>query len=130
MKIQSLCKLLGENACCAFTALWVMDITSPATQVLVCSEEIGNGLTDDCTVLWEAFFKNVSGKKIKIEFVKINSLDDLKKYGNKKIPVKFTYNGKSHWVGVQNGKVVYNSLDYSSCVANGKPTDARIITFC
>jgi hypothetical protein len=41
--------------------------------------------------------------------------------------VKFTNGKYSHWVVVENGKVVFNSLQYSNCVEKGKPTEARII---
>ena len=32
-----------------------------------------------------------------------------------------------HWVGVEEGKVVFNSLTYSRCLEEGKPTECRII---
>lgn len=45
----------------------------------------------------------------------------------KKTPVRYDYNGHSHWVVVENGKIVFNSIENSVCVAKGKPVTARII---
>ena len=53
-------------------------------------------------------------------------IKDLKKIKEKTI-VKFTNGKYSHWVVAENGKVVFNSLKYSKCVSEGKPTEARII---
>ena len=36
-------------------------------------------------------------------------------------PVRYVYNGKGHWVVVEKGKIVFNSLINSQCVAKGKP---------
>ena len=53
-------------------------------------------------------------------------LEIIKKIKEKTI-VKFTNGKYSHWVVAENGKVVFNSLKYSKCVSEGKPTEARII---
>ena len=42
-------------------------------------------------------------------------------------PVRFDFNGKSHWVGVENGKVAFNPLVTSVCVNKGSPATCRII---
>ena len=71
--------------------------------------------------------QDVAGRKIFVEFRKISSLSDLMDVPGR-CAVKFTYNGKSHWVGVENCNVAFNSLENSVCVNKGKPTDARIIS--
>jgi hypothetical protein len=53
-------------------------------------------------------------------------IKDIKKIKEKTI-VKFTNGKNGHWVVVENGKVVFNSLQYSNCVEKGKATEARII---
>ena len=59
----------------------------------------------------------------------ITSIKDIKK----RTPVKYERideNGKkhAHWVGVENGKIGFNSLKTSLCVNKGKPVTARILT--
>ena len=41
--------------------------------------------------------------------------------------MRYDYKGKSHWVGVENGKIAFNSLIKSVCVEKGVPTQARIL---
>ena len=41
--------------------------------------------------------------------------------------VRYSYNGYSHWVLVEDGKVVFNSLDDSQCVKYGTVKEARLI---
>lgn len=42
--------------------------------------------------------------------------------------VRYSYNGYSHWVLVEDGKIVFNSLDDSQCIHYGTPKEARFIT--
>ena len=42
--------------------------------------------------------------------------------------VRYSYNGYSHWVLVENGKIVFNSLEDSQCVKYGTAKESRIIT--
>ena len=42
--------------------------------------------------------------------------------------VRYSYNGYSHWVLVENGKIVFNSLDDSQSVKYGTPKESRLIT--
>lgn len=118
---------ISKNCCCASAALWVMDI-KPENHLEIIAEEYGKSLDKECTVVWKPFFKNICGRDIEVEFRDIKSLNDLKGIKGK-IIVKFKCGDKEHWVGVENCKVVYNSLKYSNCVANGKPVTARIIYF-
>ena len=41
--------------------------------------------------------------------------------------VRYSYNGYSHWVLVEDGKIVFNSLEDSQCVKYGTPKEARFI---
>lgn len=120
-------KAIGDFGCCAFTALWIMGIEGDIGNICILGNQIGKSLDGECTVFWKKFFKNVSGKDIEVEFLKINSLADVKKYG--RCEVKYVYNGSYHWVGVERGKVAYNSLAHSECLKYGTPTEARIITW-
>ena len=42
--------------------------------------------------------------------------------------VRYSYNGYSHWVLVENGKIVFNSLEDSQSVKYGTPKESRLIT--
>ena len=119
-------KAIANYGCCAFCALWIMGIEGDVGNINILADQIGYSLESDCTVHWFDFFSNVSGRKIKVEFRNIQSTTDLNGLG--RCAVRFDYKGKSHWVGVENGLVVYNPLKYSECVEKGRPTTARIIT--
>lgn len=41
--------------------------------------------------------------------------------------VRYSYNGYSHWVLVEDGKIIFNSLDDSQCVKYGTVKEARLI---
>ena len=42
--------------------------------------------------------------------------------------VRYSYNGYSHWVLIEDGKIVFNSLDDSQSVKYGTPKESRLIT--
>ena len=42
--------------------------------------------------------------------------------------VRYSYNGYSHWVLIEDGKIVFNSLEDSKCVKYGTVKEARLIT--
>lgn len=121
-------KSIAKYGCCAFTALWIMGIDKGVESICILDDEIGKGLNDECKVYWFDFFKNVSGREIKVEYREIEKLTDLLDVKGR-CAVRFDFNGENHWVGVEGGKVAYNSLEHSVCVEKGKPTKARIITF-
>ena len=119
-------KAIKDYACCAFTLVWWLGIDcSDVDAIMLVSDLMNhNALDVDCTVIWSLCIKQLTGREMEsLEKVQIK---DLKKIKEKTI-VKFSNNGKCHWVGVENGKVVFNSLQYSVCVDKGKPTEARII---
>lgn len=127
--IKEKCSAIAESACCAFTAMWVAGYEPEDSDAMVTVAKAieAKVLEKDCTVIWQPFFKWLTGRDIFVEFRKINSLSDLMNVPGR-CAVKFTYNGKSHWVGVENCKVKFNSLENSVCVNKGRPTDARIIS--
>ena len=120
-------ELVGKYGCCAFVAMWLMYIENDFTMLKVVGEELGKSLEEDCTVKWAEFFSCVVGKTISVEFKKIKSLEEVEDI--ERCAVRFDYNGKSHWVGVQYGEVKFNPLSYSQCVDKGRPTTARIIKY-
>ena len=119
-------KAIKDYACCAFSLIYWLGIDCSDVDAIMLVSDLmkHNALDVDCTVYWAECIKQLTGREMEsLEKVQIK---DLKKIKEKTI-VKFTNGKYSHWVVVENGKVVFNSLQYSNCVENGKPTEARII---
>ena len=119
-------KAIKDYACCAFTLIWWLGLDpSDIDAIMLVSDLIKEKALDvDCTVYWGECIKKITGRTMQsLEKKSITSIKNIKE----KTIVKFSNGGYSHWVGVENGKVVFNSLQYSNCVAKGKPTEARII---
>ena len=119
-------KAIKDYACCAFSLIYWLGIDcSDVDAVMLVSDLMKhNALDVDCTVYWAECIKQLTGREMEsLEKVQIK---DIKKIKEKTI-VKFSNGGYSLWVVVENGKVVFNSLKYSKCVSEGKPTEARII---
>ncbi len=119
-------KSIKEYACCAFTLLWWLGIDcDDTTAIMTVSDLIKNhALDEDCTVYWAESIRQLTGREMQsLDKVQITSIKKIKE----RTIVRFMNGKNGHWVGVENGKVVFNSLSYSKCVAEGKPTEARII---
>ena len=119
-------KSIRDYACCAFALIWWLGIECSDTDaIILVSDLIKSGALDvDCTVYWAKCIKQLTGRDM--ESLEKVSVTNLKKIKDRTI-VRFMNGKTGHWVGVENGKVVFNSLAYSKCVAEGKPTEARII---
>lgn len=114
------CKAIGDYGCLAMCYLYCVGIRdNPAEYVRILSNCMDKGILDEeCTVLDASkFLEWVTGKRFDVIKKQYDNLKDIKE----PYPVKFSYNGKSHWVVVENGKIVFNSLINSQCVAKGKP---------
>lgn len=120
-------KAIANFSCLAMVYLWVLGIEAENVPLYLksISNAIDEGLLDDeCTVLnAEKFLESFSGRSFKVLKKDITSIKNIKK----PTAVRFDYNGHSHWVGVENGKIAFNSLANSVCVSRGKPTTARIV---
>ena len=119
-------KAIKDYACCAFSLIYWLGIDCSDVEAVMLVSDLmkHNALDVDCTVIWSLCIKQLTGREmLSLEKKSITTIKNIKE----KTIVKFT-NGKfSHWVVVENGKVVFNSLKYSKCVSEGKPTEARII---
>ena len=118
-------KSIKEYACCAFTLMWCLGYEpEDAEAILTVGYMLDKGVIDvDCTVYWEKAAQYLSGRKLKVEFKDSTTIKGIKD----RSPVKYTYNGKSHWVGVENGRIKFNSLESSVCVSKGKPVTMRAL---
>lgn len=117
---------IAKYGCCAMVALWCIGIEpdNDIETIKILNDAIENGALDkDCVVNWDAFLNFVTGKHFDVEFKNISSIKSI----SRRTPVRYDYNGCSHWVGVENGQIKYNSLVNSVCVTKGKPVTARII---
>lgn len=123
---------IGQNACCALTLMWCLkmnpdDITAIKMVQLMRKKGV---IKTSCVVKWYDAVEYLSGKKLKeVKFVKIKSIKDIKE----RTPVLFSEAGDAegvgHWVGVEKGKIGFNSLEFSNKVKNGKPVEMRVLVF-
>lgn len=122
-------KVIKDYACCAFTLLWALglDDIGDAEAILLVGYMIdAKALDVDCTVYWAKAAEYLTGQKLTVEFKDIKDAKEIKQI-KERTPVKYAYNGKAHWVGIENGKVKFNALEKSLCVEKGKPVTARIL---
>ena len=119
-------KSIKDYACCAFSLLWWLGIDCDDTTAIMTVSDLikTHALDKDCTVYWGECIRQLTGREM--ESLEKAQITGIKKIKEKTI-VRFTIGKTGHWVGVEDGKVVFNSLAYSRCVAEGKPTEARII---
>ena len=119
-------KAIKDYACCAFSLIYWLGIDpSDVEAIMLVSDLIsGHALDEDCTVYWAETIRQLTGRTMEsLEKKPITTIKNIKE----KTIVKFTRGKFSHWVVVENGKVVFNSLKDSKCVSEGKPTECRII---
>lgn len=115
---------IAKYGCCAFVLLWCLGIEpdEDAEAVITVSRMIRNGaIQSDCTVKWYDAIKYMTGRTSSVDFIDIKTIKGIKD----RTPVRFDYNGKSHWVGVEKGKIKFNPLGNSVCVNMGKPATMR-----
>lgn len=119
-------KSIKDYSCCAFCLIWWLGIDMSDVEAIMLVSDLmkSKALDVDCTVYWGECIKRLTGRElISIEKKNITSIKNIKE----KTVVKFMRGKVGHWVGVENGKVVFNSLSFSRCVDEGKPTECRII---
>lgn len=119
-------KSIKEYACCAFTLIWWLGLDpTDIDAIMLVDDLIRSGACDvDCTVYWAECISRLTGREMQ-SLVK-KSITDIKGIKEKTI-VKYMRGKVGHWVGVEEGRIVFNSLEYSKCVEEGKATECRII---
>ena len=107
-------KAIGDFACCCLTLFWYLDldmsdIDAIQTVARLINKKVNNEicLDDECTVHWYPIIKALTGQEL--ESISEKTIISIKGIKGKAI-VKFKNNGKVHWGGVKNGKVVFDSL--------------------
>lgn len=129
VKLKNHIDVIANYSCCALVYLWCLGIEpdDDITALELVDEAITKGYIEpDCTVIWGKWGTALTGRVIDVEFVDISTIKHIKE----RTPVKYTYGPNSHWVGVANGKIVFDPLgkNKSNCVKNGKPVSMRRLT--
>ena len=117
---------IAGSGCCAFVLLWCLGIEPSDPEAIMILDDLINkkSLKDDCTVKWAEAVKSLTGRELQsVDFLETNVIGDIKG----RTPVRFDYGTHSHWVGVENGVVAFNPLDYSKCVIYGRPVTKRVL---
>ena len=119
-------KSIKDFGCCAFVLMWCLGLElDDAEAVMKADSLISSGaIGKDCTVRWAQAVREISGREMEsVDFTDISGISHIKK----RCPVRYDCRGKAHWVGVEDGKVAFNPLEYSACVERGKPATMRTI---
>lgn len=127
--IANRCSMIGKAACLAFTYMWCVHLDPENGEAIkIVSDNMRRGnITDECKVLAEPFLESLTGNKYIVEKRKIKSLDELADIERCAVLFSLTSEESGHWVGVEYGKVKFNSKLHSNCLTNGHPVTARII---
>lgn len=114
---------IKDNACCAFVLMWCLKKNPDDAEAVITVAKMirAKALGSDCMVYWDTAARYLTGYGLDVELKKIDTIKHIKS----RTPVLYTYNGKGHWVGVERGKIRFNPLEYSECVAKGKPVELR-----
>ena len=119
-------KNIKDYGCCIFVLLWCLGIEPEDTDAIMLVDDLitQGDIKKDCTVLWAKAIKALTGREMKsIDFLEVKHIEAIKE----RTPVRYDYQKKSHWVGVENGKIAFNPLKQSRCVEFGKATTQRVI---
>lgn len=120
-------KSIKDYSCCALTLMWCCGIECDDVEAIcTVAKMMDKGVIgQDCSVFWNSASEFLTGRSVNVSFVDIKSIRNIKD----KTPVRYDYKGRSHWVGCENGKIVFNPLEESNCVKNGKPVTMRVLHF-
>ena len=126
-------KSIGDFACCCLTLFWYLDldmsdIDAIQTVAKLINKKVNNEicLDNECIVHWFPIVEALTGRKLKsVSEKQITTLRSIKG----KAIVKFGNGEKTHWGGVKNGKVVFDSLGSSKTIAEGKPLLIKVLEF-
>ncbi len=111
---------IGKYGCLAMCYLYCVGIRDNAlVYIRILSDCMNKGILDKESFVNSAsqYLEYVTGKRFDVTKKQFNDLSKIKE----PYPVRYAYNGKKHWVVVENGKIVFNPLLNSQCVTKGKP---------
>ena len=130
MKIQTFCEKAREGACLAFCYISAaLGKVIPEKMFGILWDAAGKNIidaNDNCYVNDAIALMKLANPNKKYAVIKkdITSLEEL---NGELAAVSYKNGGYNHFVLVEKGQIVFDSLDDSKCVKYGKPTTARII---
>lgn len=127
LKVARYIKEIGDYACLAMCYLYCVGIDGDAADYCMTvanAMDYSSKLPKDkqfidseCAILdASAFLEHETGKHFKVYKKEIKDISEIKEA----TPVRYSYNGSCHWVVVENGRIVFNSLANSNCVNKGQ----------
>lgn len=128
LEIADNIKEIGKNACLAMCYIYCagVDPDNEIEYIRIVNNAIKAGIiAKDCTVKSaEQFLQWLTGRKTTVVKKTVADIKEIKQAA----PVRYIADGYfGHWVVVEDGKIVFNSLVNSINVTKGKPAEARII---
>lgn len=121
-------KEIGKNSCLAMCYIYCsgIDPDNEIEYIRTVSKAIDAGILEkDCTVKdAERFLMWLTGRKTTVVKKTVTDIKEIKA----PTPVRYIAGGMGgHWVVVEDGKIVFNSITNSLNVSKGKPAEARVI---
>ena len=130
MSLQDFFKSAGEGSCLALSYIRAAlgKDANPQTMfdaLYKASERNIINVKKDCFVEDAIALMKVANPTKVYSVIKkdVSSIDEIKLGA-----VRYSYNGYSHWVLVEDGKIIFNSLDDSQCIKYGTVKEARLIS--
>lgn len=128
MKIQTFFEKAGKGACLSLCYIKAVKPDATETEMFdILWQASQKGIidaNDDCYVRDAiSLMKLANPKQYSVTKQNISSIQGIELGA-----VNFENNGYNHWVLVEKGQIIFDSLDDSKCVKYGKPTSARIIS--
>ena len=130
MGIQDFFKSAGNGACLALCYIRAALGEKATPQMMIdalykAAERNIVNVKKDCFVEDAVALMKVANSKKVYSVIKkdVSSISGIKLGA-----VRYSYNGYSHWALVEDGKIVFNSLEDSQSVKYGTPKESRLIT--
>lgn len=122
MQVQSICNVLGTTGCCLFSFMYAIG-KDPSVVLKDFNELVNNNIiASDATVLNYSKLGTFYGYNCSVSHEAPDKyIKDVLYLG------RWIRSGHNHFVAMKNGKVIWNPLDYSKCVAEGTLSDIRVI---
>ena len=121
--IQDTCEILGNTGCAAFSFLYAIGgdpfLLIKDFDILVEKKILGS----DATVLDYSRLAKFYGESVSVVWRKPGEFIPGQMYLG-----RWTRPGYNHFVVMKDNEVVWNPLEYSKCVSEGKLSDIRVIT--
>ena len=122
MQVQSVCSVLGDTGCCLFSFIYAIG-KDPSLVLKDFNDLVNNNIiASDATVQNYTKLGAFYSYNCSVSYEKPDKyIKDVPYLG------RWVRPGYNHFVVMKNGKVIWNPLDYSKCVAEGTLADIRVI---